>query len=383
MTAADGFAARAALFYAALLVVTSIQVPFFPLWLNAKGLDPALIGFVIAAPMIVRVFAAPIITRVADRSGALRGVLIVTSAATAVMFVAMANVDGFWAIFLIVALAGFAFAPIGSLADAYTLEGLRPRGGAYGPVRLWGSVAFMAGTLGTGATLKFVAADNVIWLIVAALVAMTFAAFALRPLDTPAKSAGAPAAAPRQMLLSPQFLAIVLGAGFIQASHAIYYGFSALDWTQKGLGTTTVGTLWALGVLAEVVLFAVSGRLPAWITPIALLGFGAAGATLRWIAMAFDPPHLLLPLLQCLHALSFRATHLGSVQFVAHAASGRQAASAQGDFAIVQALVGAGVTAGAGVLYGALGDHSYALMAVAAGIGGLLIYGGYRVRRAD
>ncbi len=32
--------------------------------------------------------------------------------------------------------------------------------------------------------------------------------------------------------------------------------------------------------------------------------------------MAFDPPFVLLPFLQCLHALSFCATHMGAMQFL-------------------------------------------------------------------
>ena len=85
--------------------------------------------------------------------------------------------------------------------------------------------------------------------------------------------------------------------------------------------------LWALGVLAEIVLFALSARLPAAFTPSVLILIGGAGALVRWIAMALDPPGALLPLLQCLHGLSFGATHLGTLGV--HRA--RRAGRARGD----------------------------------------------------
>jgi PPP family 3-phenylpropionic acid transporter len=167
---------------------------------------------------------------------------------------------------------------------------------------------------------------------------------------------------------SPEFLALAAAASLIQASHAIYYGFSAVDWTAKSFSSTSIGTLWALGVIAEIVLFALSGRLS--FNPAMLIGLGAAGAVIRWIAMAFDPPMILLPLLQCLHGLSFGATHLGAIQYVARASGGRRTAAAQGDLTTILAIGNAAATGASGLLYGALGDSAYAIMAATAALGG-------------
>jgi len=93
----------------------------------------------------------------------------------------------------------------------------------------------------------------------------------------------------------------------------------------------------------------------------------------RWGVMSLNPPLLLLPALQSLHALSFGATHLGSMQLLAHLAPARQFATAQGDFATVLALVMAGGMALSGVLYADLGDRAYAAMALAAALGGVFV----------
>ena len=126
-------------------------------------------------------------------------------------------------------------------------------------------------------------------------------------------------------------------------------------------------------------LFAVSGRFT--LNPLALIGLGAAGALLRWIVMAMNPPGLLLPVLQCLHALSFGATHLGSVLFAGRVAHARQSATAQADFGTVLALGGAVATAFSGVLYGALGDHAYLVMAAMVAVGAALLAFGSRLGR--
>jgi PPP family 3-phenylpropionic acid transporter len=234
-------------------------------------------------------------------------------------------------------------------------------------VRLWGSAAFIAANVGAGLLLAVVAANALIWLIVAAFALLSMASLLLRPLTAPADTGASHGDAHHWG--SRRFLLVAAAASLIQASHALYYGFSAVDWTAKGMATTTVGLLWGLGVAAEIVLFAISGRLP--LSPHTWLALGAAGAALRWGAMAADPPAALIPLLQCLHALSFGATHLGSVQFVARATGEGRSAAAQGDFATILAVGSAAATALAGLLYAAWGDKAYAAMAGAAVLGAL------------
>ncbi len=132
------------------------------------------------------------------------------------------------------------------------------------------------------------------------------------------------------MLRNPAFLAVVLASSMIQSSHALYYGFSTMDWRAGGLDGTVIGMLWGLGVAAEIVLFAFSGRLPKSLRPTTLLAIGGLGAIVRWTAMAFDPPTALLPALQILHAASFGAAHLGMMGFLARAVPRELAATAQG-----------------------------------------------------
>jgi len=164
-------------------------------------------------------------------------------------------------------------------------------------------------------------------------------------------------------------LLALAAAALAQASHAVYYGFSAIAWTQGGLDGTAVSALWGLGVIAEIVLFACQGRLPRALTPLPLLALGAAGGALRWVAMAFDPPFAALPFLQLLHALSFAAVHLGALGFIAHHAPPGQAATAQGHAAIALGVAMAGATGLAGVLFASFGSAAYAAMALAAIVG--------------
>ena len=155
----------------------------------------------------------------------------------------------------------------------------------------------------------------------------------------------------------------------VQGSHALYYGFSTLDWRAAGLDGTVIGVLWGLGVAAEIVLFAFSGRLPKSLRPTTLLAIGGLGAIVRWTAMAFDPPMALLPALQLLHAASFGAAHLGMMGFLARAVPRELAATAQGFVATWSGIVSASATFASGFVYAASGSLAYLLMAAMALIG--------------
>ena len=363
------FALRLAIFYAALFAALGVQVPFLPLWLAAKGLDASTIGMVLSVPMIVRLLAIPLATRIADGQDALRAVIAIASALAMLGYGVLGLAQGALAVTIAFALASVFYTPLMPLADAYALRGLGALGRAYGPVRLWGSAAFIVGSFGAGLVLDVVPARDLIWLVGVALVITAAAACTLSPLALREASMAKPSQSARNLLRDPALLAAMAAASLIQASHAVYYGFSALDWAAAGLDGGAIGALWALGVGAEIVLFAMSGRLP--LAPTTLILFGAAGAVVRWGAMAFDPPAALLAPLQCLHGLSFGATHLGALGFIARTTPAEVGATAQGYLAVALGLAMAAAMAISGVLYAGWGTFAYAAMALVAAVGGM------------
>jgi PPP family 3-phenylpropionic acid transporter len=356
----DSFATRLALVYAGLFLAAGWQLPLFPVWLSARGLDPAAIGMVLAAYQAIRVVATPAGTRLADRHGALKTAIVGAALATVCAMALLGAMHGFAFILAATLVLGFASAPLMPLVDAYALKGLRLPARSYGPVRLWGSVAFIVANLTGGLLLGILGKPHLIWLIFAGNCAVAAATLMLVRLPGEAR---APHAASHSHLRQPAFLAIAAAGSLIQASHAVYYGFATLDWTAKGYDGTTIGVLWALGVVAEIVLFALSSRLPSSIGPVTLILIGAAGAIVRWSATAFDPPLALLAPLQLLHALSFGATHLGTMMYLTRSAPEGARAAAQGDIATANTLMMAAASAFAGVFYGAGGSLAYAAMA--------------------
>jgi PPP family 3-phenylpropionic acid transporter len=377
-----GFVPRLAAFYAALFILPGIQMPFFPVWLKAKGLDPKMIGIVLAVPMVARVLAIPVVTRAADRRDAIRGALVLACVASVAGYTLVGLSGAAVTILIAYTLTSLASTPVMPLSETYALKGLSARGRTYGPVRLWGSFAYIVGNFAAGFAADVMPARDLIWLMVAATILLALAATALPPLASPPHDLDAPSR-PRPVLLrDPAFIAVLAAASLIQASHAFFYGFSAVQWRAAGYDGTVIAALWGLGVAAEIVLFAMQARLPPFFEPTVLLMAGACGAVLRWVGMALDPPALVLPFLQVLHALSFGATHLGALMFLVRRVPPGQAATAQGYLAITLGLAMAAATAVSGLLYDDFGSRAYLAMALAALGGGACGLVAHRMRHA-
>ena len=86
-----------------------------------------------------------------------------------------------------------------------------------------------------------------------------------------------------RLLTKPVFILFLAGTGLVQGSHAAFYGFSTLHWVSLGWSNTYIGFFWAMGVVAEVILFAFGGFLLRKFGIFALFFIGALAATSRWV----------------------------------------------------------------------------------------------------
>lgn len=362
--------------YAGLFFGIGVYMPFFPVWLAGRGFDPALIAFALALPMSVRLFTTPLGGILADRSGRPRATLVLYALATALCFAGIALAPNAVLILVGLGLAASFWQPSLPVLDAYAVARRAEGVLDYGRVRLWGSLSFIGGNLLAGLLLggSFFAAlphDTVIWLIVAGSVGAAAAALLLDEAK-PAPRAERQTSGRGLAGLPPILLVGIGAAALIQASHAVLYTFASIHWHGEGLSDTTIGLLWALGVIAEVVLFHSGTRVTRRLGAERLLLIGGLAGLLRFGAMAFDPPPLLLLLLQPLHAATFGCTYLGTVELVARHAPAGKGASAQAMAAWATAIAMTAATLAAGPLWQAFGALSFLASAALAGAGAVL-----------
>src|SRR5258708_24678241 len=134
--------ARLASFYFAFFAYTAAYVAYFPLWLAWRGLGAGEIALVLALPQVARTFAPAGWGWLADRTGAARGIVMLSCVAMATCFTALPFADGTRQIAALIAASSVLSAGARPLAEGMTLGSLPDGPGRYGPVRRWGSACF-------------------------------------------------------------------------------------------------------------------------------------------------------------------------------------------------------------------------------------------------
>jgi MFS transporter, PPP family, 3-phenylpropionic acid transporter len=355
-------AARLALFFGAYFVVIGIILPFWPTWLESRGLTAQQIGLLLALGSWGKLVGNPIFTWVADRIGDFKLPLILITAASLVFYILFAFADGFWPLFIVTMLSALCLTSIVPLGDGLAMSLVARYGLHYGRIRLWGSVSFIAAGAGAGWLLTDRHVDLVLLLVVAAVGVTLVTCMALPDIgSTPGQR---PGGSWLSLLANRRFVVFLFASGLVQSSHAVLYGFATLHWLAAGHDKDTIGLLWAIGVVAEVALFAAAGGVVERLGPIWLLVLAGVAGMLRWTIAAVSTDLLVLGLIQVLHGMTFGATHLAAMYYLMREVPPGLAATAQGLYGAVAwgAAFGLAMLA-AGALYAAYGGGAFFVMA--------------------
>lgn len=369
--ASKRFATRLALFYGATFGTMGTHLPFFTLWLKSVGIDPSWIGIISAVPAVTRFTVLPFVTGAAGRRYSLRAVLIVASIATALGFAVIGTQYLPLAVLLAYAVTCCLWTPMVPLTDAYALGGVARYGLNYGPLRLWGSAAFVVGALICGLLVDLIAASQLIWVIAAVAALGALASSGLQPLDRPKPPATAVLGA-SALLRDPAFLAIIVAAALIQGSHAAYYAFASITWQASGLDGLTIAGLWVLGVLAEIVVFALSPRFT--LAPALLVVIGGLSAVARWLITAQEPSVAVLSVVQLAHGLTYGLTQVGVMGLLVRHVPGHVMARGQGYLAACGGIVSGTASVVSGLVYAGYGQRVYYVMAAMALIAAIVMW---------
>ena len=346
---------RFAFYYGAVFLAVGCYLPFWPLWLEARGLAAGEIGLLLALAAWVKVIASPALAHLSDRAGWGKGTIVLLACVSLFAFAGFLPAQGFAWILAVQILVAASFPLLIPLGESQTMAAVYRHSLDYGRIRLWGSLAFILGSLAAGRLIGAFSAEWVLWLILGALM-LTVGAAVFMPRTTLASPESEPSEDRSLgrllgLLRRPGLVIFLLSAGLTQASHAAYYGFSSLHWRANGIGETTIALLWAEGVVAEILFFAASRHLTRRFSPVALLaGAGLLGG-LRWAVTAASSDLALLAAVQTLHAATFAATHLAAMHYITRATPAGLAASMQSFYS---ALSGGLAMGGAMLLAGRL-----------------------------
>lgn len=340
-----------------------IFLPFFPVVLADKGLSSSEIGLILGLSMIAKNLANPVMANISDRTGRRRLSIFVYSCAAAMFLAAFDVSSGFVAVMIVIAGFTVFWSPVVPLSDAYALDVVRNKQGDYGRMRMWGSIGFVvANTIGGWLSVAY-SSGVLVWGLMATALATGLIAISL-PGMQPAREGQPDSNSARPgVFKEPWFIGVLVIVGALQATHGAYYALGSIFWVEKGASEFTVGLLWAVGVITEIILFFVAGRLGNKVSPIGFLAIGGSASVIRWLLFPFATDPWSMFALQTLHGLSFGAVHLGMVGYLAKVVPAKWAATGQSLAATSSGFMMAAGMALSGRLYAV--DQAFAFWAMA------------------
>lgn len=298
---------------------------YAPLWFREQGLSALAIGSIASLQSWTRVFAPYSWAWVADHTNQ-RQALLRLSGVLCVLFalaLALAGRFGVAAVTLCVVLlfaANGAVMPMTEASLAHQLNlasGGGGAGGRYGRTRVWGSVGFAASVVLFGVLLNALGVAAWPWLVLGLWLLLAVSLWRLPLISEPAHHDSAPAGA-LAVLRRPEVAWFFAGVFLTVLAHVSLYAFFSLFAVSFGMSETTIGLLWALGVLVEIAFFWTQGH---WFERLSMhnwLLLAAVVAALRFGAMAaFGHLMAVLLLTQLTHAVTFAAQHAACISLVA------------------------------------------------------------------
>jgi PPP family 3-phenylpropionic acid transporter len=305
-------AARLSIAYFVYFSAIGIFTPFWSPYLELRGFNPFQISLLLAIAAGVRAVGPLAFGWLADASGRPTAVLRLAALFSLLSFALLPLLSGLTGFIVLTVLFCCGWNFIAPSLDAHTLARLGRSSARYGRIRLWGSVGFIVMAWSGGVVFQHAGYELVPFVMMAFIVGTVLATISIAP--TAARSPAVPGTTLRSALWSRPVLVALLVAALIAISFGPYYALFSLYLERFGYSRSVIGLLWALGVVAEVGIFATGGSMLAKYSIRTLFISAAAATALRWALIGLFPGHLLvLAGAQLLHSMGFAVLHFAVV----------------------------------------------------------------------
>ncbi|CDG88833.1 3-phenylpropionate MFS transporter [Xenorhabdus bovienii] len=323
-----------------------IFLPFWAVWLKGEGIEPAMIGILLGVGLVARFLGSMFISpTVKDPSKLIIALRLLSL--LALLFAIGFAFGSHWAwIFSVMIGFNLFFSPLVPLSDALAGTWQKQFTFDYGKVRVWGSIAFIISSSLTGIlmssnginfsisnlelSISFDRINNWVGsnlfghhhIILAFLIfslSVMLLGMMLKPSIMPAgkiKAANTHTVSFKELLSEKSVWQFLLCVTLLQGAHAGYYSFGSIYWENAGYSSATIGYLWSLGVVTEVIIFTFSKQLFRRWNARNLLLLSAICGILRWGLMGTSTELPVLIIIQLLHCGTFTVCHLAAMRFI-------------------------------------------------------------------
>ena len=349
-------------------------LPYWGLYLKDQGFSPIEIGQLMAVLMGTKIIAPNIWGYIADKTG-MRIAIIRWGAALTVLFFSIVFFrPGFWGYVFFISVFSFFWNAILPQFEVVTYSHLKHRTNEYSRIRLWGSVGFVFTVVGFGWVFDLTSVAYLPYYLIVMMVLIWLSSLFVSEQTTTKTTQNQSAHFLQQLFCGPAMVFFIV-CFLMQVSHGPYYSFYSIFMEEKGYSKMAIGWLWALGVIAEILVFLVMHRAMKRFSSRWLLALSLYLGAIRWVCTAALPEQLWVVLaVQILHAATFGVFHAVAIDWVQKRFSANASGQAQAFYSALS--YGAGGAVGAyvaGITWEDFGgEMSFYFAAIACLLGGVL-----------
>ncbi|MFW2124291.1 MFS transporter [Acinetobacter ursingii] len=305
-------------FYFCYYAIVGTFMPYWSLYLEDQGFNYQEIGILSSIAIITRFFAPFIWGWIADKSGKrMRLVRIATWMESCIWFAIFMIPNTFQSIALLMLIFSFFQNAILAQFEGVTLFWLgEHRSKLYGKIRKWGSVGFIVGVFGVGTLLEIIPIAMLpIVLLCVAFLAFIWSFTIQEPDSAPRSQTTLEPLLP--ILKRPHVFAFFAIEFILLFSHAPFYSFYSNYLKEADFTTTEIGFLWAVGVIAEIIMFAYAHLFLSRYSLKKLVSLCLIMTSIRWmVAGLFSSSFIAQFAAQTIHAFSFGLFHLIAMRMI-------------------------------------------------------------------
>lgn len=340
-------------FYFLFFLTIGAFMPYWSLYLKSIGMSAEAIGILSAIVVVTKIFSSLIWGWVVDHTGRRIQVIRWTSFFSLLSFAMVVFYQDFWSLFIILFIFSIFWSAALPLIEAVTLSHLGEESHSYTVVRIWGSISFIIAVLALG---QFFDQQPIHYLVPVILITMFLVwIHSLSLTEISLSHDESKSISFMSILLKPQVMALMLVCFLVQAGHGPYYTFFSIYLEEHSYSNSFIGIAWALGVLAEVLVYVFMHKVIGRFGLHKLMLLVLVLATIRWLLIAFFVDNIFILLLsQCLHAATFGVYHAVAIQYIHREFKGKHQGRGQALYSSIS--FGAGLALGS-LVSGYLWDY--------------------------
>jgi PPP family 3-phenylpropionic acid transporter len=355
-------------------------VPYWGIYLQSENFSPSSIGILLSLFQISRIVAPNFWGWLADHTGHRVKWIKLTSFLGLIGFIGVFWAKGFFWIFLVMSALSLFTSSTLPLAESLTLAHLATTDGHYSRIRLWGSIGFIVASLFLGYLIDFQGINILLWVLLIAQAIIFFLSNTIpETQDIQHKTNDLSI---WKIIKTPSVIALLIGCTLMVSAHGVLYNFYSIYLKDHGYSSGTIGWLWAVGVICEILIFMTMPKILQRYSLKAILLMSLFLGVIRFILIGASPDHLyLLFIAQMFHAATFGSFHAASIEVIAYYFKGRNQTRGQAIYNSVAYGIGGTIGGlGGGYLIQYLGGQlGFMIAAISPLIGFVVIWFGLKL----